>query len=143
MARLGFKKKSGHDDAPKPPSATDSEMIAGFVAVKMFSAGLERRNGVLLQTGRALRRVNKLLASEVRNVFAYTAPDGKLKFIRTETPAPAQGFSVEDIRAYLNLLAGSYTTDQVEATLAVGFYKRVEQHWRFANIEKLDKSTKR
>jgi hypothetical protein len=144
MARLGFKKKGGPDSGAKPPSGADSEMVAGFVAVKVFSAGLERRNGVLLQTGRALRRVNKLLASEVRNIFAYPAPDGKgFKFIRTETPAPAQGLSVEDIRAYLNLLASSYTTDQVEATLAVGFYKRVDQRWRFADIEKPGKSTQR
>src|SRR5262249_40735260 len=53
MARLGFKLKGGHDHAPKPPSTTESEMVAGFIAVKIFSAGLERRNGVLLQTGRA------------------------------------------------------------------------------------------
>jgi hypothetical protein len=138
LARLGFKKHGEPDNGTKPAAATESEMAAGLVAVKAFAAGLELRNGVLLQTGRALRRINKLFGGELRSAFAWSLPHIQIpgEPLRSAIPAPARGFSPEDVRSYLNLLSGKYTTHQVDATLATGFYIRVAGRWRFDHIEK-------
>jgi hypothetical protein len=141
LARMGFKKHGKRDGDASAPTAGDSELAAGFLAVNVFRAGLERRNGILLQTGRALRRANKLFASELRGHFGWLNP-ADFPTIRNPwiaTPVPAVNtVSVEDVRSYLNLTAGHYTTEQTEATLATGFYRRTGGKWGFADINKLD-----
>jgi hypothetical protein len=62
---------------------------------------------------------------------------------RSAAPGPPRGFSSEDVRSYLNLLSGKYTTRQVDATLATGFYIRVAGRWRFDDIEKPDEGHER
>jgi hypothetical protein len=132
-------KKRGEDDGKaKRPAASESEMAAGYVSVSVFMAGLELRNSVLLQTGRALRRINKLFGSALRTDVAQPTPLTQAsKDPFWITPATSMDtLSTEAIRSYLNLLAGLYSGAQTEATLAVGFYNRVAGKWQFADIEK-------